>query len=551
VSSVYVYGSLRGRYPIERIAYSEARRAAVISTTKSFLPGERICTTLTDQIQMTQNALPIGWCFHVAFQRSRLRWTPHGNLRLNGSGAGLVAGDFAGRDVSQVAVTSYEDGSVMTLERSVNGFVSAPTAVYFDNKNFTGRQQSAVVDAIDFDFGNGAPREGMGADTFSIRFTGKIKTAEAGNYRFMTESDDGVRLWINNQKVIDQWNDHGPRLDTGEVRLAANTVYNLRLDYYENGGGAVIRLFWQPPGAAQRSGIQTAGAFVPGRSWAAGPGPFAATAGDWNLDGRLDMMVVNYSPNGAVYYLKNNGNGFDRVHAHSAGDDPREIISGDLNLDGLPDVIVANSGNNTVSVFYGDGDGIGGRPQLIRTGGFVQSVAMDDVDGDGDFDLLMVTEDPDALEVHLNQIRNGRSEFVSAGNYKTVQTPQRVRVADIDMDGDADVLVSTNSLVLRFINNASGGLTLMDPLKVDAGTEALHVADVNGDGVPDVLSASREAGTVQLYTGRGQARFNQPVLLKADVDPAALVVTDVDGDSVADLIISHMYRGRVLLFLQN
>jgi hypothetical protein len=65
-------------------------------------------------------------------------------------------------------------------------------------------------------------------------------------------SDDGVRLWVNNQLLIDNWTDHGPTNNSDVINLTANAVYDIRMEFYENGGGAVAKLFWSYPGRTQQ-----------------------------------------------------------------------------------------------------------------------------------------------------------------------------------------------------------------------------------------------------------------------------------------------------------
>ena len=103
---------------------------------------------------------------------------------------------------------------------------------------------------IDFDWGGGNPGvPGIGADDFAVRWDGLLRVTSSGNYQFQTVSDDGVRLWVDGNLVIDNWTDHAATTDTsGNVALTAGQVYDIRLEFYENGGQAVIRLRWGPSG---------------------------------------------------------------------------------------------------------------------------------------------------------------------------------------------------------------------------------------------------------------------------------------------------------------
>lgn len=86
------------------------------------------------------------------------------------------------------------------------------------------------------------------ADKYSVRWTGKFRVPKTGSYNFFTQSNDGVRLAVDNSTIIDNWTDHSQTEDHGTINLQAGKVYNLKLEYYNAGGNAVIRLAWQPPG---------------------------------------------------------------------------------------------------------------------------------------------------------------------------------------------------------------------------------------------------------------------------------------------------------------
>ena len=124
-------------------------------------------------------------------------------------------------------------------------------ATYYDNMNFTGSSISRVDKTVNFNFGNGSPDPSIGPDTFSARYTGQIEAPVSGQYTFTTRSDDGVRLLIEGETVVDNWTDHGPTNDSGTITLEAGKRYDINLDFYENGGGAEIGLRWQPPGQSQ------------------------------------------------------------------------------------------------------------------------------------------------------------------------------------------------------------------------------------------------------------------------------------------------------------
>lgn len=126
------------------------------------------------------------------------------------------------------------------------------TGEYYSGLNFNTLLLTRKDNAIDFDWGNGSPDPLVPNNVFSVRWTGKLVPATTGSYTFRTTSDDGVRLWINNVLVIDQWRDQSPANYAAAVNLTAGTEVSVKMEFYENGGGAVARLYWSGPGFASQ-----------------------------------------------------------------------------------------------------------------------------------------------------------------------------------------------------------------------------------------------------------------------------------------------------------
>ena len=119
---------------------------------------------------------------------------------------------------------------------------------YFTNPTLIPPAALTRLDAaIDFQWGAGSPAPGLGPDLFSIRWLGELQAAATGTFTFTTRSDDGVRLWVNGQLLIDNWTDHPPTEDSGTIDLVADLRYDILLEYYERQGGATIELYWSAP----------------------------------------------------------------------------------------------------------------------------------------------------------------------------------------------------------------------------------------------------------------------------------------------------------------
>ena len=124
---------------------------------------------------------------------------------------------------------------------------------YYDQNNisrayFTGNTLERFDSQVNFNWGGGRPATGLGIDDFSVIWEGRIEIDVTGDYQFSTLSDDGVRLSVNGNVLIDNFTDHAPRRDTSApINLQGGEFYDVRLEFYERGGGAVAQLEWDGP----------------------------------------------------------------------------------------------------------------------------------------------------------------------------------------------------------------------------------------------------------------------------------------------------------------
>jgi cytochrome c peroxidase len=122
---------------------------------------------------------------------------------------------------------------------------------YYNGMALAGSALLTRTEAVNFDWGSGAPGTGVPANSFSVRWTGTITIPTSGSYRFRTVSDDGVRLWINGTQRINNWTNHSATNDTTTtLSFTAGQRVPVTLEYYENGGNAVMRLQWRLPGTS-------------------------------------------------------------------------------------------------------------------------------------------------------------------------------------------------------------------------------------------------------------------------------------------------------------
>jgi len=152
--------------------------------------------------------------------------------------AGLTLSDF----IDDIAGGIAGGGLLLaTVSPGAGGLLGA----YYDNNDFTALYMRRVDPIVNFNWASGAPDPGMGTDDYSIRWTGWVVPDFSETYTFYTVTDDGVRLWVDNQLLIDQWIPQSATEWSGQITLTAGQAVPIQMEYYERGGGAVARLLWE------------------------------------------------------------------------------------------------------------------------------------------------------------------------------------------------------------------------------------------------------------------------------------------------------------------
>jgi DNA-binding beta-propeller fold protein YncE len=131
-----------------------------------------------------------------------------------------------------------------------NNGVPGLTGVYFGNTNFEGQSVTRVDQSVNIRpaLSSQSLDGPFQSEQLSVRWSGVLLPSETGRHRLFFTSDDGIRVWVNEQLVINSWWPRGSTEDTAEVDLTANNPVPIRIEYYDQGGGRAAQLSWQPPG---------------------------------------------------------------------------------------------------------------------------------------------------------------------------------------------------------------------------------------------------------------------------------------------------------------
>lgn len=126
------------------------------------------------------------------------------------------------------------------------------TGTYYNNSNFSAFALSRIDSSINFDWKNNSPASSIGRDTFSALWTGSLMSPKDDWYTIYTRSDDGVRVYIDNNLLINNWTNHGTTENSSGVFLTQGR-HQIRVEYYENTGKAVIGLLWSSPSISKQT----------------------------------------------------------------------------------------------------------------------------------------------------------------------------------------------------------------------------------------------------------------------------------------------------------
>jgi len=144
---------------------------------------------------------------------------------------------------SQVSVRNLQPFATIGIGTGLPGFY------YNANQKAAGAPSAKRVDpTINFNWGGTPPITGLIGVNWSANWAGQVQAENTGTYTFYTNSDDGVRLWVNGQLLIDNWPDHGPTVDQATIGLVAGLKYSILVQYHQDGGGSLLSLSWSAPG---------------------------------------------------------------------------------------------------------------------------------------------------------------------------------------------------------------------------------------------------------------------------------------------------------------
>lgn len=280
--------------------------------------------------------------------------------------------------------------------------------------------------------------------------------------------------------------------------------------------------------------------------------------GDLDGDGDTDLIVTSFLDN-KISWFENTPNGFARpVAISTTADGPRSAIATDLDGDGDLDIVSASSWDDTVAWYENTNGQAAFGPKRVVSANEprVEQVFAADLDADGDMDLISASSESASPlgRVVWHENTDGLGTF---GAPEPVGRGARfVRAADMDGDGDLDVITSSYNRTQWYENLDGHGTFSSDTvISVIRGTREIFTADIDGDGDIDVLSGGSTGLTSSVIawhenTGNGSRFIHRNILINSQQGVTSVFLADVDVDGDLD-VLATSFRNNQVAWYEN
>jgi hypothetical protein len=295
-------------------------------------------------------------------------------------------------------------------------------------------------------------------------------------------------------------------------------------------------------------------------------GVSAIFAIDLDLDGDIDLLSASYIDNSIRWYSNNGQQEFTPHTVSSAALGASTVVAADLNNDGSIDIIAGSIVDDKILWFSNDGQQIFTAHVIATNAKGIRAVVTSDVDGDGNIDIIAATFDNDSITWYSN---NGAESFTSHLITASADGSHSIFAVDLNQDGKMDIVSAStydgiswykqndNVNVNENVNvnpnvNANVNHVTFTNYTITSNfmyTTSVYVADIDGDGDLDVISASSRDNMVAWYENRGLAEtFTQHKITTNAAGAFAVYAIDMDLDGDIDVLSASRYDSKISMY---
>jgi hypothetical protein len=307
---------------------------------------------------------------------------------------------------------------------------------------------------------------------------------------------------------------------------------------------------------------------APGSPFPAGHSPNDVALGDFNRDGRLDVAFANHEKKYLTVLLGDGRGGLVpaphspfavEVRPHTHG-----VATGDFDGDGNLDLVTESWGTDQVEVLFGDGTGGFRLPGTFFSVGKhpYQRLRVADLNGDGKADIITTNLEGDDVTILL---ADGRGTFRQAPGspFPCGDSPFNLAVGDVNGDGKLDLAIvnspgSTSDRRGRdgltiLLGDGAGGFHMLagSPFATGRIPNRVAIGDVDGDGVNDVAVSSPDDNNITLFMMKRQGGVAATHTIRMSGRPKGLALHDLDGDGKAEIVVTNSGEGTITILLSN
>lgn len=290
--------------------------------------------------------------------------------------------------------------------------------------------------------------------------------------------------------------------------------------------------------------------FAPPFLLAVGSNPRSVAAGDFNGDGKSDLVAANFTSSTVSAALGNGDATFAAAASHPVGANPAAVLLVLLNNDQHLDLVTANASSNNITVRLGSGTIAFGPAIHYPANAMPMAMTSGDFDADNDQDLAVANFTLNRVSFLRN---NGDGSFAAPVSFNVGTNPRAIVAGDFNGDSKLD-LAAANDLtnnVSVLLGNGDG--TFAAAVNFAAGLRpfALVAGDFNGDNHLDLATGNQTSANISLLMGNGSGAFAAPVSIPMGMPVLSLAAADFNGDSNFDLVAANTGNSNVFVLQGN